>query len=82
MFIYFKKAFDREWHEALWATTKSSTLAGRPLIAYIVYTKTCSIGTGNYWRMVSHISWSSTDVSALPNPLQHVSGGYHDLHPR
>ena len=29
----------------------------------------CSIGTGSYWRMVSHISWSSSGVSALPNLL-------------
>ena len=38
----------------------------------------CCIGPGNYGRMVSHISWSSSGVPALPNPLQHISRGYHD----
>ena len=32
--------------------------------------------------MVSHISWSSPGVPALPNPLQHLSGGNHDTCPR
>ena len=32
--------------------------------------------------MVSHISWRSAGVYALPNPLQHLSGGYHDTRPR
>ena len=32
--------------------------------------------------MVSHISWSSSGVPALPNPLQHLSRGYHDTCPR
>ena len=38
----------------------------------------CSIGTESYWIMVSHISWNSSGVFALPNHLQHLSKGCHD----
>ena len=81
VFIDFKKAFDRVWHEALWTTMKQFNISGK-----LIETNTkslrkrneCSIGPGNYGRMVSHISWSSSEVPALPNPLQHISRGYHD----
>ena len=29
VFIYFKKAFDRVWHEALWATMKKFNISGK-----------------------------------------------------
>ena len=31
--------------------------------------------------MVSHISWSSSGVSARPNPLQHIPRGHNDTCP-
>ena len=37
VFMDFKKAFDRVWHEALWATMKNSTSAGSSLKPYKVY---------------------------------------------
>ena len=81
VFIDFKKAFDRVWHEALWATMKKFNIS-RKLIDTQVSTKTQCIGPGSYWRMVSNVSWSSSGVSALSNPLPHMSRGYNDTCPR
>ena len=37
-----------------------------------------AMSAASYWTTVSHVSWSSAWVSALPNPLQHLSRRYHD----
>ena len=80
MFIDFKKAFDRVWHEALWATMKKFNISGK-LIETIqsLYENAMSAvlvqGTTGEWF---HTSVGSSGVPALPNPLQHISRGYHD----
>ena len=81
VFIDFKKAFDRVWHAALWATMKKYNISTN-LIQVIknLYYKAISAVLSNsmYRRLVPNNSWSPTGMSILTHPLQHISGKDHD----
>ena len=68
VFIDFKKAFDRVWHEALWTTMRPTQASYVPL--KICMTKPeCNPVQCQHRRMVQNYSRSSTRVSTLTNPL-------------
>ena len=74
VFIDFKKAFDRVWHAALWATMKKYNIS-KNLIQVIknLYNKATSAILFN-----GSIGAFPTVISTLTHPLQHISGKYHD----
>ena len=67
VFVDFKKAFDRVWHEALWATMRKYNINASIIRAienlYVQW---------QHRRMVQNYSRSSTKVSTLTNPLYHL----------
>ena len=71
VFTYFKKAFDRVWHEALWTTMRKYNINASIMRAIEnLYDKTQSavLFSGNR-RMIQNHSRSSARVSTLTNPL-------------
>ena len=71
VFIDFKKAFDRVWHAALWATSKK----------YNISTNLIQAIKNLYDRVTSTVLFNSSMgdwMSALTHPLQHISGKDHD----
>ena len=69
-----KKAFDRVWHAALWATMRLYNINAN-LIRNIecLYNKaTSSLPRQQHRRRVPKHNWSAPRMSALPCPLQHL----------
>ena len=66
VFIDFKKAFDRVWHEALWATMRKYNIK---IWKSVWQGQECSPVQWQNRRMVQNYCRSSTRVSALTNPL-------------
>ena len=80
VFIDFKKAFDRVWHAALWATMKKYNISTN-LIQVIknLYNKATSAvlfnsSIGNWFRTTTVVRQGCL----LSHPLQHISGKGHD----
>ena len=74
VFIDFKKAFDRVWHAALWATMKEYNISTNlTKVIKNLYNKATSAVLFN-----GSIVWSPTGMSTLTHPLQHISGKDHD----
>ena len=67
VFIDFKKAFDRIWHEDLWATIRKYT--SMPASKSVWQGPECSPVQWQHRRMVQNYSRSSTRVSTLTNSL-------------
>ena len=71
-FIDFKKAFDRVWHEALWATMRKYNINPsiiRAIEKAIWQGPACSPIQWQHRRMVQNYSRSSTRMSTLTNHL-------------
>ena len=70
--IDFKKAFDRVWHTAMWATMKKYNISAN-LIRVIknLYDKATSevLFQQQHKRLVPNNSWSPTGMSTLTHPL-------------
>ena len=69
VFIDFKKAFDRIWHEALWATIQHQRQHHTSHWKSVWQGPECSPVQWQHRRMVQNYSRSSTKVSSLTNPL-------------
>ena len=72
VFTDFKKAFDRIWHEALWATMRKYSISVNIIrVIEHLYDKAqeCSPVQWQHIRLVQNYSWSPTRVSTLTNPL-------------
>ena len=72
VFIDFKKAFDRVWHEALWTTMRKYNINAsiiRAIQKSVWQGTECSPVQWQHRRMVPNYSRSSTKVSTLTNPL-------------
>ena len=74
VFIDFKKAFDRVWHEALWATMRKYNINASIIRAIEnLYDKAqSSVLSVQHRGMVQNYSRSSTRVSTLTIPLSHL----------
>ena len=71
VFIDFKKAFDRVWHEALWATMR---LYNININLITVIRKLCEKATSavfqqQHRRLIQNFSWSKTRLFALSHSL-------------
>ena len=79
VFIDFKRAFDKVWHAALWATMRKYDI-GSKLVRTIehLYDNATSAVNFQHRRLVSNNSWSSTRMPTITNALQHFSGKDHD----
>ena len=83
IFIDFKKAFDRVWHSALWATMKKYNISTNHIqVIKNLYNKATSVvlfnGTiGDWFRTTVGVRQR---MSTLTHPLQHISGKDHDRH--
>ena len=76
--INFKKAVDRVWHAALWATLKKYNISAN-LIRVIQ--QLCDKATSGILfnvRLVPNNSCSLSGMCTLTHPLQHISGKDHD----
>ena len=72
--IDFKKAFDRVWHAALWATMRKYNISAN-LVRTIeqLYDKAISPGEWQHRRMVQNNRRSKARMSSVTHPLQHFS---------
>ena len=81
VFIDFKKAFDRVWHAALWATMKKYNISTNFIqVIKNFYNKATSTvlfngSIGDWFRTTVG---SPTGMSTLTHPLQRISGKDHD----
>ena len=76
VFIDFKKAFDRVWHAALWATMRKYNISANPVRTIEqLYDKgyKCSPDEWQHRRMAQNNSRSKAKMSSVTHPLQHVS---------
>ena len=82
VFIDFKKAFDRVWQAALWATMRKYNISAN-LVRTIeqLYDKTTRAVqmNGSIGEMVQNNSRSKTRMSSVTHPLQYVSRTDHVL---
>ncbi|KAK3849655.1 hypothetical protein Pcinc_043594 [Petrolisthes cinctipes] len=72
VFIDFKKAFDRVWHDALWATMKKFNMGKKTNSHHsttVCKRVQCSVCPGFYRGMVSHFCRCLTGVPPFPNSL-------------
>ena len=70
VFIDVKKALDRVWHEALWATMRKYNIKASIIrVIENLYDKAQSAVRRQHRRMVQNYSRSSTRVSTLTNPI-------------
>ena len=74
-FVDFKKAFNRVWHAALWATARLHNINDNLIrTTEYLYNKATSAvyNDNNIGEMVPNHNWSAPRMSALPHPLQHL----------
>ncbi|KAK3882228.1 hypothetical protein Pcinc_013401 [Petrolisthes cinctipes] len=71
VFIDFKNAFDRVWHDALWATMKKFNM-GKKLthtIQQLYANASSAVFAHDFWGVVSHFCRCPTGVPPFPNSL-------------
>ena len=74
VFTDFKKAFDRVWHAALWATMRKYNITINPIrtIEHLYDKATSAVQmNGKHGRMVQNNSRSKARMSSVIHPLQH-----------
>ena len=71
VFIDFKKAFDRVWHEALWATMRlyNININHFTVIQKLYEKATSAVFQQQHRRLVQNFSWSKTRLFALSHSL-------------
>ena len=80
VFTDLKKAIDRVWQAALWATMKKYNISANLIRVskHLYDTATSAVlfgGSTGDWLQ----SWSLTGMSTLTHPLQHISGKDYDI---
>ena len=80
VFIDFKKAFDRVWHEALWAKMKLYNINAN-LIKVMEQRFKRSLLQQHHWRVVQDIGGRTSRLFTLPNPFQRISRKNHGNSP-
>ena len=73
-FNLFKKAFNRVWHAALWATMRLYNINDKPDQNHRMPLQQGDQRSLSWQhrKMVSNHNWSAPRMSALPHPLQHL----------